>query len=70
MWISSPYEPGAAVSESQAVASAVVAAAWQAESPIINVFCKRPRCDQLRSNLSFEQAGLISLVYCLIHQLL
>lgn len=70
MWISSPHHTGAGVSGASAAVFAVVAAAWQAETPILTAFCRRPRPDQLRPGMSTEQVGLISLVYRLIRQLL
>jgi hypothetical protein len=70
LWISSPYESKATTTGSLAAALATMAAAWQAETPMISHFCKRPYINQLRSGLSIEQVGLISLVYSLIRQLL
>jgi hypothetical protein len=70
LWISSPYEPGVAVLGSRAAALATVAAAWQAESPVISYFCKRPLLDRLKPGMSIEQVGLMALVYSFIQQLL
>ncbi|KAJ4292783.1 hypothetical protein N0V90_009446 [Kalmusia sp. IMI 367209] len=70
IWISSPYESRMAITGSRAAAMITVAAAWQAETPIISAFCTRPQPDQLRSSSSIEQVGLISLSYSLIRQLL
>lgn len=70
IWITSPYEAGIAMPSSRAAAMATVAAAWQAETPIISAICKRVRQDKLRSSMSTEEVGLISLTYDLIRQLL
>ncbi|KAL2694964.1 hypothetical protein Neosp_001553 [[Neocosmospora] mangrovei] len=69
LWVSSPGDPGEMTS-GRAAALSVVAAAWQAESPLISHFCQRPRQHQLRAGMTMEQVGLIGLVYSLIHQLL
>lgn len=69
LWISSPYEPGNAMPGCRASVMMTVAVAWQAETPIISAFCKRPTPAQLRPGLSIEQVGLISLIYSLIRQL-
>jgi hypothetical protein len=70
LWISSPFEPGIMVTGSRAAALATVAAAWQAEAPVISYFCKRPNDDEMRSDMSIEQIGLMGLVYGFISQLL
>lgn len=70
MWISSPYNHGARISGASVALSAVVAAAWQVETPLLTAFCKRPSPEELRPSMSTEQIGLISIVYRLIQQLL
>jgi hypothetical protein len=70
LWISSPYEPGVAVPSCRAAVMAAIAAAWQAEAPIISHYCNRPLRKQLRPGMNYEQIGLISLVYSFIRQLL
>ncbi|KAI1348457.1 hypothetical protein F5Y01DRAFT_306769 [Xylaria sp. FL0043] len=69
LWVSSPYDTEGTTS-ARAAALAVVAAAWQAETPLISHFCRRPQPREMRPGMSMEQAGLIGLVYSLIHQLL
>ncbi|KAH6974934.1 hypothetical protein BKA56DRAFT_589797 [Ilyonectria sp. MPI-CAGE-AT-0026] len=69
LWVSSPDDAGEMTS-GRAAALSVVAAAWQAESPLISHFCQRPRQHELRAGMTMEQVGLIGLVYSLIHQLL
>lgn len=70
LWISSPYEPGVEMSGARAAALAAITAAWQAETPLISYFCKRPQMNEIRAGMSMEQMGLIGLVYSFIHQLL
>jgi len=70
LWISSPFEVGDLVTEARAAALATVATAWQAESPVLSYFCKRPKPNQMRVDMTIEQLGLLSMVYSLIHQLL
>ncbi|KAI0151598.1 hypothetical protein GGR57DRAFT_513917 [Xylariaceae sp. FL1272] len=69
LWISSPYETEETTS-ARAAALAVVASAYQAETPLISHFCQRPRRDERRANMSIEELGLIGAAYSLIHQLL
>ena len=69
LWVSSPLDP-AGTTSARAAALAVVAAGWQAETPLISHFCQRPQRDEVRTGMSIEQAGLLGLVYSLIHQLL
>ncbi|KAI1155265.1 hypothetical protein F4825DRAFT_68629 [Nemania diffusa] len=69
LWISSPYDI-AGMTSARAAALAVVAAAWQAETPIISHFCQRPKPNEVRAGTGVEQMGLIGLVYSLIRQLL
>ena len=70
LWISSPYDAGATVSESRAAALNTVAAALQAEAPLISHFCHRPHRNRTRDGMTIEQVGMIGLVYNLIQQLL
>ncbi|KAK2741839.1 hypothetical protein FQN55_008126 [Onygenales sp. PD_40] len=69
LWVSSPGDGGGTTS-ARAAALAVVAAAWQAESPLISHFCQRPPHEKVRTGLSLEQVGLLGTVYSLICQLL
>lgn len=69
LWVSSPYDTTGTTS-ARATALAVVAAAWQAETPIISHFCKRLQQEKVREGMTIEQAGMVGLVYSLIHQLL
>ncbi|KAI0809846.1 hypothetical protein GGR55DRAFT_689098 [Xylaria sp. FL0064] len=41
-----------------------------AETPLISHFCRRPQPGEMRPGMSMAQAGLVGLVYSLIHQLL
>ena len=68
LWVSSPSDP-AGMTSARAAALAVVAAAWQAETPLISHFCQR-QWDKVRAGMSIEQVGLMGLVYSLIYQLL
>ena len=70
LWISCPFEPGVTMNGARAAALATVAAAWQAETPIISYFCKRPQMSEVRAGMDMEQMGLIGLVYSFINQLL
>ncbi|KAL9090668.1 MAG: hypothetical protein Q9165_005156 [Trypethelium subeluteriae] len=70
LWISSPFEAGITLSGSSAAALSTLAAALQAETPIISHFCQRPRRDQTRGSMTIEQVGMIGLAYSLIYQLL
>ncbi|KAF2236171.1 hypothetical protein EV356DRAFT_443570 [Viridothelium virens] len=70
LWISTPFEAGVTLSGSSAAALSTLAAALQAETPIISHFCQRPRRDQTRNGMTIEQVGTIGLVYSLIYQLL
>jgi hypothetical protein len=70
LWISSPFKPGIAIPSCRAAVMAAIAAAWQAETPIISYSCNRPSRNQLRPGMNTEQVGMISLVYSFIHQLL
>jgi hypothetical protein len=70
LWISSPAEQGVTVTASKAAALATVSAAWQAETPVISHFCRRPPPNRLSKGMTFEQQGLIGLVYSFINQLL
>ncbi|KAL9079589.1 MAG: hypothetical protein Q9157_001526 [Trypethelium eluteriae] len=70
LWISTPFEAGVTLSGSSAAALSTLAAALQAETPIISHFCQRPRRDQTRNGMTIEQVGMIGLVYSLIYQLL
>lgn len=56
LWISSPHEVDC-VTSARAAALAVVAAAWQAETPLISHFCQRPQQHRLRPGMSIEQIG-------------
>jgi hypothetical protein len=69
LWVSSPHDP-AGTTSARAAALAVVAAAWQAEAPLISHFCQRPQRDKVRAGMSIEQVGLVGLVYSSIYQLL
>jgi hypothetical protein len=69
LWISSPYDTSGTTS-ARAASLATVAAAWQAETPLISHFCQRPQLDKLRAEMSIEQVGLVGMVYSLICQLL
>ncbi|KAI4931506.1 hypothetical protein J4E85_004099 [Alternaria conjuncta] len=69
LWISSPFKPGVAVPSCRAAVMATIAAAWQAETPIISYSCSRPSRNQLRPGMNVEQVGMISLVYGFIRQL-
>ncbi|KAI1174268.1 hypothetical protein F4777DRAFT_554453 [Nemania sp. FL0916] len=69
MWVSSPYDPEGTTS-ARAAALGVVAAAWQAETPLISHFCKRPQPSEMRAGMSITQVGLVGLVHSLIVQLL
>ncbi|TGJ83183.1 hypothetical protein E0Z10_g5585 [Xylaria hypoxylon] len=68
LWVSSPYDAGETTS-AQAAALAVVAAAWQAETPLISHFCRRPLPGEMRPGMSIAQVGLVGVVYSLIRQL-
>lgn len=68
LWVSSPSDP-AGMTSARAAALAVVAAAWQAETPLISRFCQR-HWDKVRAEMSIEQVGLVGLVRSLICQLL
>ncbi|CAI6302218.1 unnamed protein product [Periconia digitata] len=70
MWISSTHSDNTGVSSASAALYAVVAAAWQAETPVLTGFCKRVHPCQRRPGMTPEQVGLISLIYSLIRQLL
>ncbi|KAI8665400.1 hypothetical protein NCS56_00975700 [Fusarium sp. Ph1] len=69
LWVSSPYDTTETTS-ARATALAVIAAAWQAETPVISHFCQRLQREKVREGMTIEQAGLVGLVYSLIHQLL
>ncbi|KAI3339974.1 hypothetical protein F4824DRAFT_453748 [Ustulina deusta] len=69
LWISSPYDI-AGTTSARAAALAVVAAAWQAETPLISHFCQRPQPREIRPGMSIVRVGLVGVVYSLIHQLL
>lgn len=69
LWISSPYDT-AGTTSARAAALAAVGAAWKAEAPLISHFCQRPQRDKIQAGMSIEQAGLVGLVYSLVHQLL
>ena len=69
LWISSPYDL-AGTTSARAAALAVVAAAWQAETPLISHFCQRPQWEKVQAGMTIEQVGLLGVVYSLIHQLL
>ncbi|KAI1289048.1 hypothetical protein F5Y03DRAFT_378571 [Xylaria venustula] len=69
LWVSSPYDT-AGTTSARAAALAVVAAAWQAETPVISHFCQRPQPREVRTGMSIAQVGLVGVVYSLIHQLL
>jgi hypothetical protein len=70
LWISSPHEPGGVMTGPRAAALGTVAAAWQAETPVMSFFCRRPKISELRPGMGMEQVGLVSLVYSFIYQLL
>ncbi|RYC65181.1 hypothetical protein CHU98_g1062 [Xylaria longipes] len=69
LWISSPSDV-VGITSARAAALAVVASAWQAETPLISHFCQRLQPNKVRPGMSIEQVGLIGVVYSLIHQLL
>ncbi|KAI8947805.1 hypothetical protein F4801DRAFT_559346 [Xylaria longipes] len=69
LWISSPSDV-VGITSARAAALAVVASAWQAETPLISHFCQRLQPNKVRPGTSIEQVGLIGVVYSLIHQLL
>ncbi|KAI1118225.1 hypothetical protein F5Y14DRAFT_463273 [Nemania sp. NC0429] len=69
LWISSPYDVGKTTS-ARAAALGVVSAAWQAETPLISHFCQRPQPSQMRAGADIAKAGLVGMLYSLIHQLL
>ncbi|KAI0537931.1 hypothetical protein GGR58DRAFT_469946 [Xylaria digitata] len=69
LWISSPYDI-AGTTSARAAALAVVEAAWRAETPLISHFCQRSRPGEMRPGMNIAQAGLIGVIYSLIHQLL
>lgn len=69
LWISSPYEPQS-TSSAEAAAMGVVAAAWQAEAPMLSHFCQRPSRNVIPATMTVEEAGLLGLVYSFIRQLL
>lgn len=70
LWISSSLEGGGVNTAAKAAALGVVTAAWQAESPILSYFCRRPQKIQLLAEMSLEQGGILGLVYSLVSQLL
>jgi hypothetical protein len=69
LWVSSPYDT-AGTTSARAAALAVVAAAWQAETPLISHFCQRPQPNAMRVGMSIAQVGLVGMLYSLIFQLL
>ena len=69
LWVESPRD-AAGTTSARAAALAVVAAAWQAEAPLISHFCQRPQRDEVRAGMSIEQVGLVGVVYSLLSQLL
>ncbi|KAL6362786.1 hypothetical protein LRP88_04092 [Fusarium phalaenopsidis] len=56
LWVSSPYDTTETTS-ARATALAVIAAAWQAETPVISHFCQRLQREKVREGMTIEQAG-------------
>ena len=68
LWISGPLEPQH-LSSSRAASLAVVAAGNSIGAPLISHFCEKPPRHLRIEEQDLEKAGLIGLVYNLIHQI-
>ncbi len=67
LWISGPWE-AQSVSSARAASIAIVAAAVENKAPFISHFCEKPR--KAFAGITPQRAGLLGLLYSLIHQLL
>jgi hypothetical protein len=69
LWIEFPWEQEEENGAREAVLG-VISIAAQAEAPFLSYICSQPDEDQIHKSLSPPRAGLLSMVYCLIRQLL
>jgi hypothetical protein len=69
LWITFPWVPGQATS-SRMAALGVIGIAMAVDAPFVSYICQQPDEDAIDESLSPQRAGLLSLVYSLIQQLL
>jgi hypothetical protein len=70
LWILEAYSRKFSVNESQTLALAFVAAAWQEGAALLSHFCCMPRTSSQDADITAEQRGVLGLTYSLARQLL